>query len=165
MKIRHFCKQLSELGCVPTNIKGADQTWRTPRGNALYLKINHMGDDIAVGTLASVMRVLKADGFELNGTKLIAKPEAYPPGWVFPDLKPETQKPSSGGPKKQYKKQWICDLCNQAFEDRNGGTKINKHIEECLKGNKQVCSYCHQTISGSPLGLQKHETYCKSLNR
>lgn len=77
MKVRDFIKQLEKLGCVATNQKGADQTWRTPKGNAFFLKVNKLGDDISVGTLAGAMKTLKRDGFYLENGELKAKPEAY----------------------------------------------------------------------------------------
>jgi predicted RNA binding protein YcfA (HicA-like mRNA interferase family) len=158
MKIRDFVKQLSDLGCAVTNTKGADQTWRTPKGNAFFLKINKMGDDITVGTLGNVMRVLKNDGFYLEGTTLHATPEAYPEGFKKEELAGLSRtRPKASQPKSKPK--FICSLCNQGIDDLPHSTKVQKHLETCMKGGSN-CRYCKKVIE-SERGLQKHETYCK----
>jgi len=127
------------------------------QGATFYLKINKMGDDISVGTLGNVMRVLKSSGFYLEDTILKATPEAYPDGFVIG----ETSQPSQETRPKKHKERrptFTCVLCNQSFEDPPHSNKIKKHLETCGKGISS-CRYCHKPIE-STLGLQKHETWC-----
>lgn len=158
VKVRDFIKQLTDLGCRSTNTKGADQTWRTPRGNAFFLKINRLGDDITVGTLGSVMRVLKKDGFYLEGSTLKATPEAYPEDFQIGERPESSNEPSYPKKHKEIQAKFTCVLCHQSIDDRPNSNKVKKHLESCGKGESS-CRYCGKAIP-SPLGLQKHETHC-----
>jgi predicted RNA binding protein YcfA (HicA-like mRNA interferase family) len=65
-KVRALLHDLRRHGCWPQRTKGSHQVWSTPGGVSFPVVVNHPGNDVTPRVLASVRRVLRAEGLELG---------------------------------------------------------------------------------------------------
>ncbi len=65
MKVRELVQEIRRAGCVPVSKRGSHQKWRTPQGQMVILKVNHLDDDVSHVVLNNTRKTLKKEGLDV----------------------------------------------------------------------------------------------------